>query len=193
MKTLKYMLFGLFLVCSMPSKAALITITPSNTEVYVGELLTFQIQLSDLAPGEVLALFDLKLLIDENIFSLQSVLFGNALGGTENSDQYIYDLNFFENSYLTDFDLSVIQSTSFTLLSLNLKALIPAMDTLVSLSVNPFGLLNYEFLDIDAEIRSTSVSVLARPTSVPEPRTLSILTLVCTALFFANRRSRKVP
>lgn len=193
MKTLKYMLFGLFLVCSMPSQAALITIIPSNTQVFVGQTISFQIQLSELAPGEVLALFDFTFLIDETFFSLQSVLFGQALGGPGDSEQYIDGLAFFESSYLTDVDLLVKQVGSFTLLTLNFKTMMPGMDQLVLLSINPFGLLNYDFLEIDAQIRSTSVSILTRPTSVPTPATLSMMLLALLLLYLTRRRTRQAP
>lgn len=165
------------------AQAALITLTPSSNLITLGDSFTVDVTVSDLAPGEELALFDIDTTFDPAVVDLTSVAFGSALGGPLDSLQLDFLPNVFENSFLSELALQGLQGAPFTIFTLSFDTLATSAASVISASVNNLGFLDFIGNEIDVSVESTTVAIIEPPVSIPETGTLFLLlTGLCALL-----------
>ena len=153
------------------------------------------VNVSDLAPGELISAFDMDILFDDMALSLDFVTMGTGLGGPFEIDPlclllpgfescvgaYLIGsniLDIFQVSYLTDAELLGIQGgLDFTLFTMTFD-LNPGYE-----DFGDFEFLWDEFNDVKCEENRECF-----PVSVPEPGTLGLLGLGLLGLGLARRR-----
>ncbi|MBU1311624.1 MAG: hypothetical protein KKE30_19045 [Gammaproteobacteria bacterium] len=187
-----FYLFASLILLSLPAKAALISLIPSDSDVFTGEYFDVAVQITDLQPGEVVTLFDISVVFDPAAIMLTGGIFGSGLGGVSDSSQDNTGNNFYEFSFLDDVSLTQLQSSPFTLFTLNFQALVPSSATVIGIEINPVGLLNYAQEDIAAEIAVATISIEQRAQTVSAPSSMPLLLLALSGLLGRRRtRSRR--
>lgn len=182
-----FYLFASLILLSLPAKAALISLIPSDTDVFTGEYFDVVVQITDLQPGEVVTLFDISLLFDPAVFNLTGSTFGPGLGGGGiDSFQDNTGNIFYEFSFLDEVTLISLQGSGFTLFTLNFQALTTSFASVIDLEINPFGLLNYDQQDIAAQVSAATISIEQRTQTVSAPSSLPLLLLALAGML--NRR-----
>lgn len=130
------------LVMAAPAFAALITVTPSQPSLQVGDSLSVTLSISGLGVGAApsVGAFDLDLLYDASVLSFQSAAFGNqlnilGLGSIQSVDSSVAGaVNLFELSFDFADDLNTLQSDSFVLATLAFSVVgAGASDLLISI------------------------------------------------------------
>lgn len=177
MKKLIAVFTTFILACSFcfSAHAALITLTPSAGVVNLGDSVSVDLTVSGLATDEELALFDLDAIFDPAVLNLTSIAFGSALGGTANALQLDFLPNAFENSFLSELDLQFLQGAPFTILTLNFDTLATSVTSIVSVSINAFGFLDFDGNEIDVNVQSTTITVVDAPVAMSETGTLLLM------------------
>ena len=167
---------GLLLVSEGPVSAITIDVIPQTQEVTVGTPVTVDIAISGLGDmvSPSVSTFDIDVIFDPGILSFDSVTFGDqldifGLGDIRGVDSGTAGMvNLFELSLDLASDLDTLQLSAFTLATLTFDS--NAVGTsAISLALNYLGDSNGD--PLMATIQDGSVSVIAAPTSVPEPTT----------------------
>ena len=174
------LLLGL-LVASFSSQASLLRIVPSSATVAVGDLLNIEVQLSELDDQEEVAFYDLALLFDPLFFELTLINFNQLLNGGDVSmsiqDSFFAPDSIAETSFLSEADLQLLQHGSHTLFSLTLKALAPIVSSGITLALNPFGLVDFDFLDLNPDLQGSAVGIKSVSQAVSSPTVFNLLML----------------
>ncbi len=164
----------LFILAVGTLPAALITVEPTPQTASVGDMPTFDINISDLgnfsAPS--ISAYDFDVAFDSSVLAFNSVTPGP---GT---------VNVFEISFDFPSDLDTLQPGAFTLFSVNFDA-IGVGTSSIDVAVNSLGDSIGNPVIFDATSGSIAVSSVA---SVPEPSTVSLL---LAGLAFAAVRVRR--
>lgn len=182
----------LFILAVGTLPAALITVEPTPQTASVGDMPTFDINISDLgnfsAPS--ISVYDFDVAFDSSVLAFNSVTFGTALdlfalgfnitGVTPGPGT----VNVFEISFDFPSDLDTLQPGAFTLFSVNFDA-IGVGTSSIDVAVNSLGDSIGNPVIFDATSGSIAVSSVA---SVPEPSTVSLL---LAGLAFAAVRVRR--
>jgi len=179
---------------TLSAQAAVINILPSSENLYVGDELALNVEISNLQQtnGPSLGVYDLRLNFDSDLFAIKSIQFGDSIKGNQldlngqgtlqTSDSGTNSgkgwLNLFELSFDSVEDLNNIQAGDFTLFSVIFTTLEKGTG-LFSLDANSLGDAYGNNLLID-NIQNSSVNISA--VSVPEPTGLVLAGLGLLAL-----------
>lgn len=129
---------------------AMLTIDMNASNITVGNLVSFDVNISGLGNGVApsISTYDLDFLFDTGILQYQSTVFGDStlgnqldlfnLGSIQSVQESIGTINLFELSLDTTADLIDIQADSFTLFSINFDA-ISIGTSGVSTAINSLG------------------------------------------------------
>lgn len=189
---------GLGLGCyQLPAEAMSISFQPVAQAVNVGDAFTVDVVVSGLlAANRIVSAFDLDVTYDPSIIDATGVIFGPFLG---NPDPSMFEsdnaavltsgrIDFWELSFLSDADLSGIQSgmDSLSLATLSFQALAAGTTNLLfdPVAVPGIDVKSYAAAPLDLDVSAASVTVAAF-SSVPEPSTLWLCLL--GAVVFARR------
>ncbi len=181
------------------ANAVILSLTPSTQSIDIGAIAQIDLNISGLgdAGAPSLGAFEVEITYDSSIASLSSFSYGQLLGSTDPSDfetdilttlspnSIVLD----ETSFLFDFELDALQSSSFTLATLSFTG--QALGT----SALGFGQIDLS----DAEFPASSIPVtgletaaitVGRTVSVPEPGVWALLLLGTTLLLIRRRQER---
>ena len=160
-----------------------ISFEPSSASVNVGDAIDVDVVVSGLsAAGEIVSAYDLFVSYDASVLTASTISYGSFLDtAIQLSDTSIYGLlEFSEISLLTDAELALLQSDSFTLATLSFSA-IAIGSSLLTFEPNPvLGIIdvvgrNYQSLEVSAG--TGLVSVVKLPVTVPEPGSMLLMLL----------------
>lgn len=182
--------FSLFLL-SIQANAALVTLQPSAASVNLNGSFTVDVIVSDLAPGEELALFDLDMVFDNTVFDLTNVAFGSSLGGPLDSDQDAGTFgpnNAFEQSFLDVVDLQALQVAAFQILTLSFDAIGVSPGSVLTLDILPFGFLDFDGIELVTDVVPATVVVVQPPVNVSEPATLAAMLVGLFGMYATKKR-----
>ena len=182
------------LVCASAAHAVPISFVPSNQSVLLGGMASVDVVVSELGNGLAPSLggFDLNVLFDSSIISLNSVTFGDGLGDELFFEAQYFDtpgagdVNLFGLSFLFDFELDALQTDTVLLATL-------IFDTL-QVGVSALSVANVILSDaFGDEIALTNnpaglITVTTAPTRVPEPGSSSLMVFSLGLLVWLRRR-----
>ncbi len=173
-RMLFYVAMFAFILSAVPYSVEALTISfaPSSQTVNVGDAVSVDIVVSDLA-GEIVSAYDLDVTYDSSILSATGVTFGLLLGDESwfeafnASDISLAGLvDFAQLSLLSDAELGTLQPDSFTLATLEFLAIGPGTSSLdfVFDAFNDIKGLNAGILEPSAGSGGVTVS-----NPIPEP------------------------
>ena len=186
---------------STTANAAIITLTPSSSILNVGDNVTIDFVISDLASGGApsLSAYFVDALFNNALFNFVSVFnYSTDLGFSLNSPaEFIPPLvspgivSVLDSTFETPTFLDINQPASFTMFSITLQAINMGTGgfTIDTFSSSFSNSDNTGLIDITA-LNTTSVSVTNGPTPVSEPATGALLLTLVAGLFATNRRRR---
>lgn len=190
LKTFRSLICVFCLFFTLQSQAALISLSPGVTTVDVTDSFTIDVVFDrDGAPP--LGLFDIIVGFDPAILRLNTITYGTSLGSPTSFEVLTGDdigaapNNAFSNTLLFDITLiDILQSTPFTLFTLNFTAIAEAVDSVVSLLPNTAVGANPPFVDFSGQEMNVDLSsvslVTVNAVQVDEPGTLLLLLFVLT-------------
>jgi len=180
--------FVLSTLFATSANAVLITLSPSSQEVGIFQSVSVDVFVSDLSDTQALGAFDLELLFDPNIVTLNSITFGSGLGF---SFQETFSVNsgtqaVLESSLEFPSDLLAFQLSDFLLFTVNFVST-GFGETLVNLQNVILGDENGQEIT-DVSFNSANIRV-SSPNLVNEP---SHIALCLIALSFLAYRRKKM-
>ena len=178
-KLMILLVFILSMLFISQAMAFTISVTPSNTDVTVGDDIYLEIRVSGLTDGssDSLGAFSLNLDFDSSVFSFFDVVFGDSLGNTSLSEADAYynatsgTVYLDETSFLYDVELDDIQGDSFILATLHFTADSIGDGSFILENVFASDAYGYD-LDVDTQNAEFRVAA-AQP--VPVPSTMLLL------------------
>ncbi len=195
MKKIFATLIALSISFALNSQALTIDLSPSAQELQLGDNLTLDVKVSDLANATApsLGVYDLNLMFDATRVSISNIIWGDAVKGNQlnlngfgslqmSDASNSGTLNLFELSFDDVWSLNNLQAESFSLFSVIFSTIAvgPAEFTL---DVNALGDANGDSLLADS-IGTSKVMINA--VSVPEPATSFLFLIGLIALGFAR-------
>jgi len=186
---------ALWLLCvGAPATAATISFVPGSFSGNVGDSFFFDIRLDGLAPGEGVSGFDLDVVFDAGILSLDNVAFGEALGAldTEQLTSTIVSpgrIDLASVSLLSEATLLALQPGDVILARITFAAIGGGTSPVVFDDVAAPGLLLLAADGLSELIITDISNASAKINSVPEPMT-SILLIGGAAALLARSEKR---
>ena len=200
MKKIFVTLIALSMSFALNSQALTIDLSPSAQELQLGDNLTLDVKVSDLADATApsLGVYDLNLLFDATRVSISNIIWGDAVKGNQ------LDLNGFSSLQMSDannpgilnlFELSLddvwslnnLQAGSFSLFSV-IFSTIAAGPAEFTLGVNALGDANGDSLLADS-IGTSKVMINA--VAVPEPAASFLFLIGLIALGFVRMKKQE--
>lgn len=194
----KSFLFGLAATAAMMSgavaNAAVITVSPSTSNVTEGGQFTVDLAISDLgdAAAPSVSIYDLDISFDETVIGVADVAFGDqldlfGLGGLQLFDDSVAGtLNIFELSFDLAADLDDLQLSSFVLATITFDAL---MEGNSSLGLTIISLGDSLGNALSANAVSSSIMVDSDIAPIPLPGALPLLVTGLFGLGLFRRKS----
>lgn len=195
MKKIFATLLTLSMSFALNSQALTIDLSPSAQEFQLGDNLTLDVKVSDLADATApsLGVYDLNLMFDATRVSISNIIWGDAVKGNQLdlngfSSLQMSDasnsgiLNLFELSFDDVWSLNNLQAGSFSLFSV-IFSTIAAGPAEFTLGVNALGDANGDSLLADS-IGTSKVMINA--VAVPEPAASFLFLIGLIALGFAR-------
>ncbi len=191
-------LFTLFCLFPTSGQSLTLDVIPMDQKVTIGDLVYFDIVISDLVSGGApsISAFDLDVSFDESILAFDSVTFGDAilgdqldlwmLGSVNGSSHSVGSVNIFELSFDLAVDLEDFQADEFTIASFSFSTLSTGTSGL-GLSVNSIG-DSWGISLITDTINLNSANVTVAP--VPEPATFLLFGAGVAGLATFRRRGQ---
>ena len=195
-----YLLLGAMLLLvgrQDPAGAITLGLQPASQSVSAGNALAVDVVVSGLASAsEIVSAFELNISYDPNILAATAVTFGTLLG-----DEALFEsitgstltpgnVELAETSLLADSALALLQSDSFTLATVSLKAIAAGSTDLVFVPDPVFGIdvkgRNATILTLN--VSAAGVSVTGSPSAAPEPATLALVGLGIVGMGYQRRR-----
>lgn len=197
-RKLSFALFMSILALGGPARAAIISFSPSNTTIMVGNQGTVDITVSGLETGEAVGGFDLNVVFDPALLVLNQVNFGSALGMV-NIDQFtssIFGLgriDFAAVSLADESTLLGLQIGTFMLAQLVFDSVGSGTSKIMFDAFTPPGLLlSDQFGNAIAITANNEATVRVDPAvAVPEPTTLPLLVLGILLIVGRNGRTAR--
>ena len=183
----------LSLLCMVNTKfasAIVINIVPDSLAVQAGEAFTMDVVVSGLsAANEIVSAYDLNIAYDTSILNATGVSFGSFLDDLTYpsiQDSILINpgtINFAELSFLSDSELVLQQSDSFTLATLSFDAIMAGVSPVTFVADQVYGIdvkgTYAKILTMDA----VNAMVTVNPAiSVPEPNTLALMLIALLGL-----------
>ncbi|MCM2680177.1 cohesin domain-containing protein [Echinimonas agarilytica] len=179
------------------SHALLLSATPSDTDINVGDVVSISVQIEGLnSPGAPsLGAFDINLGFDNSLLQFSDIRFGNGLdaglfGSLSSHSPNLSVLNAFEVSFESFADLSALQPASFELFEADFEAIATGDAVFDVVPPTLLSLAGGGALSVTgATGANVSIIKATNPSSssIPEP---SVMLLMCLGLL-ACRKSIK--
>ncbi len=188
--------FALIAIQALPVKAAIISIQPSEETVDVGETVTVDLVVSELAAGEIISSYDLDLTYDNSIVSYNDdATFGASLAGLpmfQVANEYLPGaIEMVELSLESDAALQGLQSDSFTLATLSFTA---AYYGSTSLDLSAINIVGLGAADITFDTSLVGGLINVQPSAIPEldgnAAGSALVFLLGSVFVFSARRRR---
>ncbi len=183
---------------SSSSQVVSLDIVPANQNVAVGDTVDVDIVIAGLGnfASDSLGAFDLDVTFDSSILSLTNYQLGSYLGDTMMGEAFDLSwgetspgvINISELSFLFDWELDALQSSSFTLATVSFDALSVGSSNLGISPPVPFVDMLSDAFGVALTLDNTPSGTVNVTAPVPEPATILLFGLGLAGMFGLRRK-----